>query len=37
MSTPSCPEEATSGRKLIEINSGDMVRFARSGGEFNRN
>ncbi len=36
MSTLNCPEEVELAEKLIEINPwGDMVRFARSGGEAN--
>ena len=36
MSTLNCPEEVMLAEKLIEINPwGDMVRFARSGGEAN--
>lgn len=36
MSTLNCPEEVTLAEKLIELNPwGDMVRYARSGGEAN--
>ena len=37
MSTLNCSEEVELAEKLIEICSpwGDMVRFARSGGEAN--
>lgn len=36
MSTLSCPEEVYLAEKLVELNPwGDMVRFARSGGEAN--
>lgn len=37
MSTLNCPEEVELAERLVEINSpwGEMVRFARSGGEAN--
>ncbi len=36
MSTFNCPEEVALAEKLVELNPwGDMVRFARSGGEAN--
>ena len=36
MSTFNCPEEVALAEKLVEMNPwGDMVRFARTGGEIN--